>query len=413
MADLNQLLAINPGPFLAALTATASLVIFGNIRQLFKGIKYLQEEQPVTRAKAIVNNGHEQQSTDLPYPVDAFPGGRKVRTAYGEIQVFEWGPKEGEKALLVHGLGTPCIALGDMAKEFVRKGYRVMIFGGSCSLSTIRDAISHETIFTNMCTTDLFGRGYSETPNDLPHDARLYTTQILLVLSSSSLSWTGSSSFHIVGFSLGGSIAVAFAAYHANMLRSMTLICPGGLIRTSQISRRCQFLYSSRFIPEWLRLRLLRSELEPSSNGPSADIPEGTHCADMDFDAVPIAADRPQVTIGDVIRWQLRENPGFVPSYWSTIQSSLVYRRYDQMWKTLSDELARRRTPDAPPGLPGGRFCLILAERDVIVVKDEFLEDMNGILGHTDVDLHVMPGGHEIGVLRGKDVASIAVQSWK
>ncbi|PLB52465.1 putative alpha/beta hydrolase [Aspergillus steynii IBT 23096] len=385
MVDLNQLLAITPAPLLAALTAAIFLALYEHLRHFRKTIQHLPEEP-----KAGVNIDHEQQPTELPYPVHVFPGGRKIRTVYGMIQVFEWGPETGEKVLLVHGLGTPCIALGDMAKEFVRRGNRVMLF-------------------------DLFGRGYSETPNDLPHDARLYTTQILLVLSSSPLSWTGSSAFHIVGFSLGGSIAVAFAAYHATMLRSITVICPGGLIRPSHISRRSQVLYSSRFIPEWLRLRLLRRDLEPSTGAPSADVPDAAQGADMDFDAVPISADRPQVRIGDVIRWQLRANPGFVPSYLSTIRGCLVYRRHDhdRMWEALRDELARRRTSDAPPGLPGGRACLILADRDVIVMKDEFLEDLQGLLSAEDVDEHVITGGHEIGVLRGKDVASIAVESWK
>lgn len=43
--------------------------------------------------------------------------------------MFEWGPENGEKVLLVHGLCGPCITLGNMANEFVRKGCRVMVFG--------------------------------------------------------------------------------------------------------------------------------------------------------------------------------------------------------------------------------------------------------------------------------------------
>jgi len=67
----------------------------------------------------------------LPYPPDVFPGGRDVETEYGTIKVFEWGPEDGEKVLLMHGIGTPCVALGDMAKEFVERGCRVMLFGES------------------------------------------------------------------------------------------------------------------------------------------------------------------------------------------------------------------------------------------------------------------------------------------
>lgn len=64
-----------------------------------------------------------------PYRLDEFPGGRQIRTSYGTLQAFEWGPEDGEKVVLLHGIGTPCIAMGDMAKEFVAKGCRVMLFG--------------------------------------------------------------------------------------------------------------------------------------------------------------------------------------------------------------------------------------------------------------------------------------------
>lgn len=277
-----------------------------------------------------------------------------------------------------------------------------------------RDLLPHSIVqlLTILCIANLFGRGYSDAPNDLPYDARLYTTQILLVLASSPLPWTGSSAFHIVGFSLGGSIAVVFAAYHANMLRSMTLICPGGLIRTSHISRRSRFLYSSPILPNWLRTRLLRSSLEPRNDGaPIADASEEDKLLDvMDFDEVPIAG----VRIGDVIRWQLRGNPGFVPSYLSTLRSALVFGRHDRIWRVLGEQLARRRTTNAlpPPGLQGGRICLVLADRDVIVVKDEFLEDVQGLLCMENVEVQVLKGGHEVAVSQGKDVASIAIESW-
>lgn len=69
------------------------------------------------------------QIAALPYPPDVLPGGRDVETPYGSIRVFEWGPEDGEKVLLMHGIGTPCLALGDLAGELERNGYRVMLFG--------------------------------------------------------------------------------------------------------------------------------------------------------------------------------------------------------------------------------------------------------------------------------------------
>ncbi|KAL5041364.1 Alpha/Beta hydrolase protein [Aspergillus fruticulosus] len=316
------------------LSAFLSVFLYRQIRLSLEDIQYTPEEHTFTPARTGPTAQEGQIFSKPVYGINSFPGSRQLRTIYGTIHVFEWGPEDGEKVLLVHGLGTPCIALGGMAKELVRKGYRVMIY-------------------------DLFGRGYSDAPNDLVFDARLYTTQVLLVLSSP-LPWTGTSAFHIIGFSLGGSIAVAFAAYHAAMLRSVAL---------------------------WTE-------------------------DDLAFDDVPIAEDRPHVTVGDVIRWQLRANAGFVQSYLSTLRSALVYRRHDRTWRILTDELAKRRAVKSLPGLPGGKICLIVAKRDIIVVGDECASDAAEMLGTDAVEIHVLSGGHVIAISRSRDVISIATGFW-
>ena len=94
---------------------------------------------PVKSRKAIKANvtskrrnpSQESLTVRSAYAPDAFPGPRLVDTPYGRIQVFEWGPEQGEKVLLMHGIGTPCVALANMAHEFVRRGCRVMVFGMS------------------------------------------------------------------------------------------------------------------------------------------------------------------------------------------------------------------------------------------------------------------------------------------
>lgn len=48
----------------------------------------------------------------LPYPPDAFPGSRDVDSPYGSLRVHEWGPVDGAKFLLIHGISTPCLSLG-------------------------------------------------------------------------------------------------------------------------------------------------------------------------------------------------------------------------------------------------------------------------------------------------------------
>ena len=44
------------------------------------------------------------------------------------MNVFEWGPENGRKVLLVHGITIPCLGLGAVAQGMVEKGCRVMLF---------------------------------------------------------------------------------------------------------------------------------------------------------------------------------------------------------------------------------------------------------------------------------------------
>lgn len=117
------------------------------------------------------------------------------------MRVYEWGPEDGRKVLFVHGISTPCLALGGLANALVEKGCRVMLF-------------------------DLWGRGYSDS-SDLPHDSRLYSTAILLAITSSPLPWTPGG-FSLIGYSLGGGIAADFASSFPTIVKS--------LVRANQIT---------------------------------------------------------------------------------------------------------------------------------------------------------------------------------
>lgn len=259
---------------------------------------------------------------------------------------------------------------------------------------------------------DLFGRGYSDAPSDLPYDDRLYTSQLLLALLSSPLPWTGDEAFHLVGFSLGGALAASFAAYSPRTLRSLTLVCPGGLIRPSHLSLRGRLLYSEGLLPRRLLRWLLRRRLEPE-RGPSADVPgKEADEGDVDFDSVGVVSG---ATVGDVMRWQLRGNGGLPWAYWSTIRNAPVYGEHDGVWKRLAGVLAERRRGGRrapPPGMPGGRVCLILGDRDPVVVASEWVQDVAAVLGEDAADVRIVSGGHEIAISKGEEVAGIAVEAW-
>lgn len=138
-------------PLGAVVVAAACFALLRALRHIFRDIQHAPEDQTFTLAGSWAESEKKLGTTEPPYPADFFPGHRQVNTAFGKIQVFEWGPAEGEKVLLVHGLSTPCIALRNMANEFVDNGYRVMIFG-ECqkpSCCSIKRGISIPPIFTN------------------------------------------------------------------------------------------------------------------------------------------------------------------------------------------------------------------------------------------------------------------------
>lgn len=220
-----------------------------------------------------------------------------------------------------------------------------------------------------------------------------------------------------MGYSLGGALAASFAAYHAHLLRSATLVCPGGLVRTTHLGWRSRLLYSQGLLPEFLLTWLARRRLEPSI-GLRPHVPDEED-ADLDFDDVPISTERRSVKVGHVVKWQLTANPGFVAAYMSSIRNAPIYGEHDGVWKLLADQLSLRRPvahenrDAAPPGLPAGRICLILAEKDPIVVKEEWIEDSRNVLGPDAVEIHVVQGGHEIAISKGKEVAQLAMESWR
>jgi len=71
---------------------------------------------------------------------------------------------------------------------------------------------------------DLFGRGYSDRP-DVIYDGDLFDRQLVDLLAA--LKILGS--VDVVGCSMGGSIAVSFAARHPESVHSVALIGPGYL----------------------------------------------------------------------------------------------------------------------------------------------------------------------------------------
>ncbi|CAC9892118.1 unnamed protein product, partial [Aureobasidium pullulans] len=342
----------------------------------------------------IRKNLTKQQQDRLPYAPDALDGARDVATPFGSIRVYEWGPEDGRKVLLVHGISTPCIALVGLAEELVTKGCRVMLF-------------------------DLFGRGFSSTPdpNSQPQDIQLFTTQILLVLSSSPISWTGEHSrFGLIGYSLGGGIAASFTSYFPNLIESLILIAPAGLMRPDHIHWTSKFLYGG-FLPgklvEYLIWRRLGggNASTPSRSNEDDNKITPTQAAEEETPSHPALTRDSSASIST--RRPSTSYPGNSPT---TPGSSLLHLKHptrtrQQPTLSLENHSHQSIIPFSTATSSGEKMLLVLGKDDNVIIADEISEDAKAVLGDA-VDICILDGGHELPVTDADIVAQTIVSFW-
>ncbi|KAF2834308.1 alpha/beta-hydrolase [Patellaria atrata CBS 101060] len=429
-----------------------------------------RSSQIIKSPASSVSQHSELQLSELPYPPDALRGLRDVDTPYGRMRCYEFGPADGRKVLFLHGISTPSIALAQVAEELVESGCRVLLMGEDFPLRllthnspvptpSIGSSIALLYLFPlQMCKLtkgepDFFGRGWSDGVADLPYDSRLYTTQILLTLSSSPLSWTGKdNSFTLVGFSLGGGLAVEFTSYFPYLVSSLVLIAPGGLFRREHIDWHSKILYQTRgILPEslicWMVERRLRyptplDQVESTTPHidalavPSAEVgnvapsPSSSDTAisrhtghqspndlwSTDWDHRPMYPGRPHTSMANVVNWQIEEHAGFIPAFISSIRYAPIHEQ-DAQWKIVGRRLdAQRADPlddeKARQGLRERKVLIIFGKSDTVVNLEHVSMMASSVLGRENLETVVLDAGHDVPISRAKEVAVAIRKFW-
>jgi len=270
-------------------------------------------------------------------------------------------------------------------------------------------------------TSDLYGRGYSAAPDPTVYryDSSLYIAQVLLCLQSATLKWRH---FTLIGYSLGGAIAADFASYLPNMLDGLILIAPGGLIRTNHITWKSRFLYStSEFLPEWLIERLVAGRLWTGAQAARTIEPESDNAAGVEGElkgglrgqAVYTSSHfcllpgNPNSTVGKVVDWQIKNHKGFVPAFISSIRYAPIHAQQDR-WRLIKDHISRARSDPSDTSARLKGVHVILGKTDPIIVADEFIEDVNEVLGPDFVRVMVIEGvGHDVAIERANDIGDV------
>jgi pimeloyl-ACP methyl ester carboxylesterase len=195
------------------------------------------------------------------------------------ITHYEWfGPKRGPIVVCIHGLTTPSIVWGSLSKGLALMGCRVL-------------------------TYDLYGHGYSDRPRGKQNEA-FFTQQLNDLLRHEDITGTIS----IVGYSMGGAIASAFAATQPERIGQLILLAPAGMEIVS--GKLVKFIVGTPIIGDWLMLAFYPNKLR---KGIQAERKLRTH--------VP--------RISDQQERELR-NRGFVPAVLSSLRGLLNKSQQEQ-----------------------------------------------------------------------------------
>jgi|APFEC2959095136_1045048.scaffolds.fasta_scaffold00103_46 pimeloyl-ACP methyl ester carboxylesterase len=136
---------------------------------------------------------------------------------------FRWsGPDEGPVAVLIHGLTTPSFVWEGLTPLLAAKGWRCLSY-------------------------DLYGRGFSAAVPGR-QDADFFLRQLGELLDHQGLRGPVT----LVGYSMGGAIAAAFAARHPGRVERLVLVAPAGL--GHRLSRLERLVERTPLLGDWLML---------------------------------------------------------------------------------------------------------------------------------------------------------------
>ena len=202
---------------------------------------------------------------------------------------YQWlGSTRGPVAVCIHGLTTPSWVWGPVAGGLGALGFRVLIY-------------------------DLYGRGYSDRPKG-PQDTPFFVAQLADLLDDQGVE----EDVTLLGYSMGGAIATAFAATYPEKLRQIVLIASAGM--GHDLGPIARVVKERKRLGTWLAYafyaRSFRAATETERDLPSA--------------------------IDDVVDLQLRELTyrGFVPAILASLRGILDEDLHDE-----HQEISRENIP--------------------------------------------------------------------
>ncbi|ORY52666.1 alpha/beta-hydrolase [Rhizoclosmatium globosum] len=212
-----------------------------------------------------------------------------------------------KRLVLLHGISGTWASMPHVEQALVDAGFQTLAF-------------------------DIQGRGYSDAPTGsaAKYDKDMYSLQLHELMQH--VGWDSAS---LLGYSLGGGIATAFAEKHTDKVEDLVLIAPAGL--RQNLPAAASILQNPILSPIFLNTigRRILHRISNNNHSPAfASMPHMQH-----FTAVQSL--------------NILLNPGFIHAYAQTVLNGPI-RRMDSTYKAVSDAL-------------GDRICCVWGTNDRVV----------------------------------------------
>lgn len=191
----------------------------------------------------------------------------------------------------------------------------------------------------------------------------------------------------MLGYSLGGGIAVAAAETLKDRMESMILVAPAGILHRNTMG---------------LLLRLGRAGYVPNAVSTWVARQRRVKRMEVKEEQVRQGERDPATDITRAAEWQADHHPGFFPSFISSFRYGPIYERQEE-WRRVGERVVA--------GKDGLRVGVLVGEKDD-VIDPGLLGEMVSLLGGGDrVVGEVLKGAaHDLVSARAEDVADFVIR---
>ena len=235
--------------------------------------------------------------------------------------------------------------------------------------------------------------------------------QLTFATQSSTISAAEFQPFSLIGYSLGGPIAMKFAADFPDKVSSIILLAPGGLmprlpkgynhfsishpslVPKSYLEKRISKLLDLKWEGRLEHLnRDMRNEPRVSTSAQTSTNSE--HLSDIDR----------------LMQWQLAYHHGFPNSFCSAVVNGPICGQHE-VWKAACEAISGRRGSLSP--LRGSRLLVLFGIHDEVVVGREIESIVRGMLSDEYVEFSYLEGDHTFPMSRAELVVDHITRFWQ